>query len=238
MNNASYVLMSRQAGLSKELNGIANNIANTDTAGFRSEHHLFSEYIKRLGPTENSVSQTNSAGRFFNTRPGALSQTGNVLDVAIEGQGYFVVETSGGERLTRAGAFVLDNEGQIMTHDGNLVLGEGGTPLTIPPEAETVVVAPDGSISTDGAPIGKLNIVSAAPQSLTREGANLLKSTKPFEAIENPRVRQGFVEDSNVNAVAELSRLIEVQRNYERNQQLLRNEDERILKTIEGARPR
>jgi flagellar basal-body rod protein FlgF len=238
MNNTSYVALSKQAGLSKELNSIANNIANADTAGYRREGFVFSEYIRMLEPQDRSLSQTNVGGRFFDAAPGALVETGARYDVAIEGEGYFVVETPRGERLTRAGSFMMDREGQLVTPDGYLVLGEGSSPIAIPPDAESITIAQDGSIAADGAPIGRMGLVTADPTTLMREGGNLLRSTGELTALEQPKMRQGFVEESNVNPVLEISRLIEVQRAYEMGQKLLKDEDERISKTVEAMRSR
>lgn len=238
MNNTSYVALSKQTGLAKELTSIANNIANADTAGYRREGFLFSEYISRLEPQDRSVSQTNVGGRFFDATSGAMVETGSQFDVAIESEGYFLVETPRGERLTRAGSFMLDNEGQLVTPDGHKVLGDGGSPIAIPPDAASVTIAPDGTIAADGAPVGKLGLVTVAPTALAREGDNLLLATEDYTQVDAPRMRQGFVEQSNVNPVMEISRLIEVQRAYELGQQLMKDEDERISKTVEAMRKR
>ncbi len=238
MNNTSYVVLSRQAGLAKELTSVANNIANADTTGFRREGVVFSEYVKSLGAAERSLSQTRLGGRFFDADAGALAKTGATFDVAIDGEGFFAVETPRGERLTRAGSFSLSSEGQLTTPEGYRVLGEGGTPIDIPPGAGDITIAPDGSIAAGGAPLGRLTILTAPATALQREGDNLFRSTEPTEPAAQPQLRQGFVEDSNVNVVIELSRLIEVQRAYELGQQLLQQENDRISKTVEAMGPR
>ena len=238
MNNAIYTTLSKQAGLSKELNSVANNIANASTAGYRREGFLFSEYVQRLGPQDRSVSQSNVGGHFFDATPGALARTGGTFDVAIDGEGFFVVETPQGERLTRQGNFQVDAEGQLVTADGHRVLGDGGSPVTIPPEASSITIALDGTIAADGAPVGQLGLVTVDATALAREGDNLFRATSEYETIEFPKLRQGFVEASNVNAVIEVSRLIEVQRAYELNQQLMKNEDERIQKAVDAMRRR
>lgn len=238
MNNAGYVALSKQAGLAKELNSIANNVANADTAGYRREGFVFSEYVRMLGPQDRSLSQANVGGRFFDATPGAFVETGSAYDVAIQGDGYFLIQTPQGERLTRAGSFMLDREGQLTTPDGHLVLGDGASPIAIPQNAASVTIAEDGSIAADGAPVGRLGLVTADPTTLMREGGNLLRSTGELETLENPRMRQGFLEESNVNPVLEIARLIEVQRAYEMGQNLLKDEDERISKTVEAMRTR
>ncbi|WP_375204305.1 flagellar hook-basal body complex protein [Hyphococcus sp.] len=238
MSNAVYTALSKQAGLMKEMNSIANNIANASTAGYRRDSFVFSEYVQRLESQDQSLSQTNVAGRFFDATPGSLTRTGATFDVAIDGDGYFLVETPRGERLTRMGSFLVDAEGQLVTHDGNRVLGDGGSPVAIPAGANNITIAPDGTIAADGAPVGKIGVVTASPTGLAREGNNLLRSDEDYQPVEFASVRQGFIEESNVNAVIEVSRLIEVQRAYELNQQLMQDEDERIKKTVEAMRRR
>ena len=233
MSNANYIVLSRQSGLMKELNSIANNIANADTQGFRREGYMFSEYVRALeGPSE-SISQTNVAGRFFDPQTGGLSETGAPFDIAINGEGFFAVETPRGERLTRAGSFTLNNAGELTTPEGFAVLSESGGPIAIPAGADKVTFAPDGSIAVDGAPLDKIGVFTAPPTALAREGANLFSTTVEKVAVEDPRVAQGFVEDSNVDPVVEIARLIEVQRAYELGQKLLEDENDRISKTID-----
>ena len=236
MSNTIYTTLSKQAGLLKELNSVANNIANASTAGYRREGYLFSEYVQRLDDQDYSLSQSNVAGRFFDATPGALTRTGATFDVAIDGEGYFLIETPRGERLTRMGGFSMDAEGQLVTQDGYRVLGEGGSPVTIPVGAENITIAPDGTIAADGAPVGKLGLVTTPATALAREGDNLLRTDEEYKPVENPKLRQGFLEESNVNAVIEVSRLIEVQRAYELNQQLMQGEDERIKAAIQAMR--
>lgn len=238
MNNTSYIALSKQSGLSKELTSIANNIANVDTAGYRREGFVFSEYVQMLEPQDRSISQANVGGHFFDATPGAVTQTGSPFDLAIDGEGYFQIETPRGDRLTRAGSFMLNSEGELTMPSGNRVLGEGGSPIAIPPNAANVTIAPDGTISADGAPIGQMSLVTADPTTLSREGANLLHATQGFDPLERPSLRQGFVEESNVNPVIEISRLIEVQRAYELGQKLIKDEDERISKTVDAMRSR
>lgn len=236
MTNSVYTMLSKQAGLMKELNSVANNIANASTAGYRREGYLFSEYVQRLGQDDYSLSQTNVAGRYFDVSPGSFTSTGAPFDVAIEGEGFFLVETPRGERLTRQGSFLMDAEGQLVTHEGFRVLGDGGSPVAIPVDASNITIAQDGTIAADGAPVGKLGLVTAPQTALAREGDNLFRADEETQAVEFPKIRQGFLEESNVNAVIEVSRLIEVQRAYELNQQLMKDEDERVKKTVDAMR--
>lgn len=236
MSNSIYTALSKQAGLVKELNSIANNIANASTAGYRREGYLFSEYVQRLEQQDYSLSQSNVGGAFFDTAPGSFTRTGGTFDVAIEGEGFFLVETPRGERLTRQGAFLVDAEGQLVTNDGYRVLGDGGSPVALPVGASNITIAPDGTIAADGAPVGKLGLVTAPATGLAREGDNLFRTEEEYQPVEFAKLRQGFIEESNVNAVIEVSRLIEVQRAYELNQKLMQDEDERIKATIQAMK--
>ncbi|MEM8935804.1 MAG: flagellar hook-basal body complex protein [Pseudomonadota bacterium] len=232
MDNAGYVALSRQAGLLKTLDVIANNIANVSTSGYKREDTAFAEHIKALEGEEPSLSMATMNRRFIDLSPGDMRMTGSALDFAIQGEGFFLIETPNGERLTRAGAFALNANGEIVTPDGNAVLDEGGSALAVPQEASTISVASDGTITADGAPVGRIGVVAASSQTLTREGSNLFIAEEGYQAVQNPGVVQGALEGSNVSAVAEIAELIDVQRAYERGQKLIETEDERIRQAV------
>lgn len=232
MDNAGYVGITRQAGLMRELNAIANNIANLNTTGYRRENVVFAEHVKALGANDTSLSMATASHRFVDFSAGELQMTDNPLDFAIDGEGFFVIETPAGERLTRAGAFSLNAVGELITGDGARVLDEGGGPIILPPQARTISATPDGSIMADGQPVGRLGLVKADPALLIREGDNLFRADNGFEPAPDAQVRQNAIEGSNVNAVTEIARLIEVQRTYEMGQQLFQGEDDRIRRTV------
>ncbi|HBS30955.1 MAG TPA: flagellar basal-body rod protein FlgF [Parvularcula sp.] len=228
MNNAIYSALSRQAALQQELASLANNIANASTAGYRGDGQIFSEYVNAL-PGEPSISQTRIGGRLINDAQGEFIQTGAALDLAIEGEGYFVVATPQGERLTRAGAFQRNEQGLLATSEGHLVQGAGGGSITV--TAGELVVSADGVISADGAVIGQVRVATADPTRLVREGTTLFRAEGALADV-TPIVRQGFLEASNVTPVLELSRLIEVQRAFELGQQMMTDEEARIQRAI------
>jgi flagellar basal-body rod protein FlgF len=229
MDRAGYVALTRQSGLVKEMQSVANNIANISTTGFRREGVLFAEHVRALPLEGGSVAMTEARGRWTDGIQGGLVQTGGTLDLAIEGDGYFRVLTPAGERLTRAGAFTRNADGEVVTFDGHPLLDEGGGPIVIPFEARAVSVAADGSVSVDGNPAALIGLV-AAPEAtdLYRETGVLFRYDGEPEPLEDGRMVQGFLEQSNVNAVSEMARMIEVQRAYEYGQKLLDREDERI----------
>lgn len=228
MDLPGYVALTRQSGLAKEMQSVANNIANLSTTGFRREGVIFAEEVQALPAEGGSVAMTEARARYTDSLQGSLEETGGSLDLAIEGDGYFTVMTPQGERLTRAGAFTRDADGTVVNMDGHPLLDEGGGEITIPFESKAISVAPDGTLSIDGAPAAKVGIVKVTdPAKMTREAGTLFKAAAT-EPLETGRVMQGFLEQSNVNPIQEMARMVEVQRAYEYGQKLMDSEDERI----------
>ena len=228
MDLPGYVALTRQSGLAKEMQSVANNIANLSTTGFRREGVIFAEEVQALPAEGGSVAMTEARARYTDSLQGSLEETGGSLDLAIEGDGYFTVMTPQGERLTRAGAFTRNADGTVVNMDGHPLLDEGGGEITIPFESKAIAVAPDGTLSIDGAPAAKVGIVKGTdPAKMTREAGTLFKAAAT-EPLETGRVMQGFLEQSNVNPIQEMARMVEVQRAYEYGQKLMDSEDERI----------
>jgi flagellar basal-body rod protein FlgF len=231
MDSAGYVSLSRQSGLMSEMRTIAQNIANSSTVGYRAEALVFSEYIKTSG--DESVSMATARSRFIDTSQGVLDKTGGVFDFAVEGDGFFRIETDNGERLTRAGNFALNADGEMVTTEGYRVLSADAAPIVIPPGEGRIAVSGDGEISTGEGVIAQLGIADVDPKTLRREGDNLFSSTGAIEAAEDPRVVQGFLEKSNVNPVEAIARMVEVQRAYELGKGMMDREHERMTKLIQ-----
>ena len=231
METAGYVTLSRQTGLWKEMQVVANNVANLSTAGFRREGVVFTEMLEALPNEGGGVAMAAARARFSDPSQGAMNQTGNPMDLAIQGRGYFMVETPEGNRLTRAGAFALNTEGEMVNPDGLRLLDVGGAPIFIPPDAANVSVAQDGTVSADGNPLAQVGIYEVQDDAaLSRQHGTLFDpgEDEPL-AIENAVVLQGFIEGSNVSPVTEMARMIEVQRTYEMGMKFLENEHERII---------
>lgn len=234
MDSASYTTISRQTGLWREMSVIANNIANSATTGYRQEGLIFSEYVKS-SPDGRSLSMGNGNVRNTSFQQGALTQTGGTLDFAIEGDGFFLIETPAGERLTRAGSFAANADGDLVTPDGLRVLDAGGAPLFVPPDAGPIGVAADGTISADGRLLGQIALVQPVePAAMTREDGVMFAAEAGFEPAENARMVQGFIEGSNVDAVTSLARMIEVQRAYEMGQSFLDSENKRVQDALQS----
>ncbi|WP_324753303.1 flagellar hook-basal body complex protein [Roseovarius sp. Pro17] len=228
MENAGYTTLTRQTGLMREMQVVANNIANAATTGYRQEGLIFAEHIIRMedGP---SLSMATANVRNTSMLQGAITQTGGTLDFAVEGDGFFLIETPAGERLTRAGSFSVSAEGDMVTNDGYRVLDAGGAPVFIPPDAANLAVSPDGTISDDGRPLAQMGLVQPLDRiGLIREDGVMFRSDAGYEPAPNGRILQGFLEGANVDPIGQVARMIEIQRAYEMGQSFLESENKRI----------
>lgn len=235
MENAIYAALTRQSGLMAEMRAVANNIANANTTGYRAEGLIFSEYVRALGPDGPSLSMAAARVRRTDLAQGALGQTGGTFDLAIEGEGFFLIGTPGGERLTRAGSFTPNENGDLVTAQGWPVLDAGGAPVFVPTGAGQVAIAADGTISADGQPVGQIGlVVPLDPVAMVREDGVMFRTDSGWDPAPDARVLQGHLEDSNVDPVLAIARMIEVQRAYELGQGFLDREDQRIRNVIQA----
>ena len=229
MDNAGYTTLTRQAGLQREMQTVANNLANLSTTGFRKEGVIFAEHVKALDGKERSLSMATANVRLTVQQQGTLTQTNGDFDFAIEGDGFFMIETPEGQLLSRAGSFTPNAEGELVTPDGYRLLDGGGAPIFIPPDARSISVSADGTLSADGVPQTQISLFTPVdPTDLTRQNGVRFSIKGEVEPIEGSSIMQGFVEDSNVNPVIEIARMIEVQHAYELGQSFMDKEDERI----------
>lgn len=234
MELSTYTTLTRQTGLLREMQIVANNIANTATTGYRQEGLVFSEYLAKGGTL--SMAHGNIPRTSFTQ--GALETTGNSLDVSIEGEGFFQIGSPNGPRLTRSGHFSRAPTGDLVTPDGYPVLDIGEAPIFVPPDAGQIHIAGDGTISADGTVVGQLGIV------LPQEGAELIREDGVLFAVkgemqptDTARVLQGHLETSNTDPIGQLARMIEIQRAYEMGQKLIETETDRqksMLKALKG----
>ena len=231
MDSAGYVALSRQSGLMREMQIIANNVANISTTGFRRERLVFAEHVARLD-REPSLSLSHGNARIADLSQAGISQTGGTYDLAIQGDGFFLVMTPEGERLTRAGSFTPSAEGELVTPEGYQVLDAGGAPVFAPPGAE-VAIGADGTISANGEAVGQIGLWQPTDPLALRHRAGTLFDGGAVEPVDTGRIMQGFLEESNVNPVAEIARMIEVQRTYELGQKFLDAEDNRARNVIQ-----
>ncbi|MFW5654217.1 MAG: flagellar hook-basal body complex protein [Roseicyclus sp.] len=239
MDNPGYVALTRQSGLMREMQVVANNIANMATTGFRREGVIFAEHVASVGPEDPSLSMGDAVGRSISPVQGAISRTGGLFDIAIEGPGFFLVDTPDGEALTRAGNFIRNDAGELVTPEGHRLLDAGGAPVFVPAQARSVAVSGDGTLSADGEPLTVIGAwMPVDPLELTRQAGTVFRAPSGVEPMDGGQFIHGALEASNVNPVAEIARMIEVQRAYELGQSFLDAEDNRqrdFLRTV-GAR--
>lgn len=231
IENAQLISLSRQMALQRQMDVMANNMANINTTGFKAEQVLFEEYImpvarhqdfKRL---DQPLSYVQDWATLHDFSAGAMLQTGGELDLGLNGDGFFAVQTPAGDRWTRTGAFQLSNNGTLVDLSGNPVLGDGG-PIQFGPNETGITIAGDGTVSSSAGQKGRLRIVEFDnPQMLAREGSNLFSGGIPV-AAGNTRVMQGYLERSNVSGVSEMSEMIRVTRAYESIANLSQKQDE------------
>jgi len=244
MENTSYIALSRQTALWRQMDVVANNIANMNTPAYKGEHMVFTEYLARSRSADSAFPDTLSypmdLGSYRDTATGPMETTGNPLDLAITGEGYFEIETDFGRYYTRNGRFMLNQDGMVVTTEGHPVLTREGTPVFIAPNEKTISIAKDGSISTETGPVGQLRLVTFEDeQAMRRVQAGLYDAQdQEPQDVEAANVQQGAVEGSTVEPVVEMSRLIELQRAYESIQKMIETEGERqrnVIKTLSGA---
>lgn len=237
MSSAIYASLARQQGLMQEMQVVANNLANSSTTGYKTDKAIFAEFMVATGTSQDSVSMGGLAGHAFQFDQGEMNFTGGQFDLAVQGDGFFVLQTPQGPRLSRAGHFQLSAAGTLVDGYGNNVLGAGGNPITLPPDASQVSIGNDGSISANGQLVDRVGVVVAEGE-LQRDSNTMFVAPGGYAQFEEATVVQGALEQSNVSPVLEVARMIEVQRAYEAGQSMLEREDERINQLISAVRER
>ena len=234
MENASYTTLTRQAGLLREMQVVAHNIANTNTPGFKAERLIFQEFLSNP-QSRDSLSFVTDIGTARDMDTGPLSSTGNTFDIALSGDGFFTIETPLGERYTRHGRFQLDGERQLVTSEGYPVLGQNG-PLTIPTDEGEISIASDGTITTEDTQVGQIQVVTFEdPQQLRKAASGLFIAPDGVDAQEPDTVQmvQGMVEESNVQPILEITRMMGIHRTHDSVARMLRQENDRVKDMID-----
>ena len=234
MDSTFYTTISRQSGLMKEMQSVANNIANAATTGYREEGVIFSEFVRQLEGSHDSLSMAYGNVRNTNFLQGGMDQTGGDFDLALEGDGFFMIETPGGNRLTRAGVFFPNEVGELVNPDGHRLLDLGEAPIFIPPDAQSITVGQDGTLSVNGVQQTQIGLFMPedSNQMMREDGVRFRVEGNVVEA-ENVNVLQGFLEAANVDPVSQITRMIEVQRSYEMGQAFMDKEEERLRGLME-----
>lgn len=232
MENAQLIALSRQSALRNQLDVVANNMANINTTGFKSQRMLFEEYIMPVAEAtefqvpDRDLSYVHDVGTLTNFEAGSIKTTGNDFDLAVKGEGFFVVQMGDGtQAYTRNGSFHLDNNGQLVTSEGRPVLTDRG-PITFSQQDGKIEIAEDGTISTAQGNSGTIRLVNFDnPQQLIQVGDSLFTGGTPVPLTDG-KIVQGAIEQSNVQGVEEISRVIEITRAYETISKLMKDTDD------------
>ena len=224
MQTGLYVALSSQVALEKRLNTIADNVANTSTIGFRATQVKFEDVVSGLGDRELSFVST--GGTYLSTAAGPLRETGNPFDFAIRGDAWFGIETPAGTVMTRDGRFTMTENGELVSIEGYAVLDAGGAPIQLDPRNGPPRAGADGSLRQGDNLVGALGLFNFDPgPNFTRFGnSGIVPKGEPDPVVDriDAGVAQGFLEESNVNPMMEITRLIMVQRAFENGAALLR----------------
>jgi len=238
MENSLYVGLSRQLVLEHAMTMVANNVANVNTPGYRAQNPMFQEYVAKAGAgysDQDPLSMVYDMGQYDTTTPGVVQVTGGTYDVALEGPGFMEVMTpSGATQYTRAGDFSVNSNGELVTSAGFNVSGPGGNAIAIPAGTKEVVITKAGEITADGNVVGRISVVEFDNvQDLKPEGNGLYSASVPGRAATETFVKQGVLEGSNVNAIQEMTRMIEINRTYQSTMRMLNSEHERQVGAIQ-----
>lgn len=248
MDNSLLVSLSQQLAAYRAMDVIANNIANASTPGFKREAAKFEEYISHVRPAEDqkgpqTLSFVKDAGVLRDISQGELSATGSPYDFAINGKGFFAVQTPQGLRYTRDGHFSLNQDGVLVTSDGYPVQGDGGA-ITVTPSDGEISVGPDGTISSilNGASnqIGKLQVMGFANErAMVKQGANLYSTTQTATPLTDSTIAQRMLEGSNVSPVIEITHMVDVMRAYQMTATMTNSEEQMMRQAIDklGSTP-
>jgi flagellar basal-body rod protein FlgF len=241
MDNTLLVGLSRQVTLSRELEVVANNLANINTTGYKADSSIFEQFLMppassgEFPPGSRDLAYVQDRATWHNFGPGPIQRTGGPLDVAIDGDAFLVVQTAAGQRYTRNGALQISPTGALVTNAGDPVLGVGG-PIQFQNTDHDISIGEDGTITvregpsaTSDATRGQLQLAQFAnPGALQKQGSSLFSApagVAPQPAPPTVRVMQGAIEQSNVSAVTEMARMVEITRTYEQIASLLQQEN-------------
>lgn len=243
MENAIAAGLSKQLILQRALEITANNVANQSTAGFKAERIAFREFIARIdaGLTETGQATTDpfvslafDPESYTDFSAGSLTATYGELDFAIDGPGFFAVETDAGVRYTRDGRFAVNAFGELVAQNGARILDAGGAPILIDVNRGPLAVTPEGDLQQAGLSVGAIGVFDfAVTRGLTRIGDNLFVAAEPPALTDRPRLRQGFLEAANAEPIRAMTDMVEILRAYEQTARLLETANELSRTAVE-----
>ncbi|MBN9670704.1 flagellar basal-body rod protein FlgF [Roseibium aggregatum] len=236
MESALYVALSAQVALSNRLETVSRNVANMNTAGYRADEVKFAELISKAGQDE--VSFATGGEIYISRQGGSLNKTDNALDIAVEGDAWFAIrDVNGNVSYTRDGRLEITQDGMVRTVTGQQILGTGGQPITLDPEAGSPLITQSGEISQgEAGVVGQIGLfLIPAEANLTRRENSAVVPDLPAIPVQNfdrNGVRQGYVEGSNINPVREMTKLIMISRAFESATKMIDNSNESQEKAI------
>ena len=243
MDNNTTIALSRLVAQSRAMDVAANNLANTGTPGYRTERMVFSDWLLRepsstagagIPPGGRVLAYTQDRSTYREQQAGTLTHTGNPLDLALGGNGYFTVQTPNGTRLTRAAHFERDASGTIVDDNGNALLDTNGRKLQVAPGDTSISVASGGIVSSQKGQIGTIAVVRPNdPNQMRAEGSRLFNSGSPTTPVKTPQIVQGAVEESNVQPTLEITKMMNDLREFQFTTQYLQAEGDRQQSAID-----
>ena len=239
MDNTTNIALSRLSAQQHAMDVGANNIANASTPGYRAERPVFADWLLREPgaaepPGGRNIAFTQTRATYRERTEGALTQTANPLDLALSGEGWFTVQTNAGPRLTRAGRFTLQRDGAVTDEAGHNLLDTSGQKLAVSPADTDLTVKADGTLKSQNGVIGQIGIVVPTdPNRITAEGGRLFRADVATTPVAKPKVLQGEVEDSNVQPIAEITRMISTERDFQFVTQMVEAEGQRRQSAID-----
>lgn len=243
MDITTSLAASRLLGQQRAMDITANNIANANTPGYRTERVQFSDWIDRqtgtaAPPGGRTITYTQDRATYREQQAGTVTHTGNPFDLALGGDGYFTVDTKLGPRLTRSGRFGPLPDGTLADSAGNAVLDVDGKPIRLPPADTQVTIAGDGTISTENGKIGRIGVVQPTdPMKLRAEGGTNFLSDSPTTPIGAPGIVQGAIEESNVQPIMEVTQMMNDLRQFQLVTQMIQAEGDRQQNAIDKLLP-
>jgi flagellar basal-body rod protein FlgF len=217
MQSSFYVAISGQVALQKRLDTVANNFANVSTAGYRAEDVKFDSVVSKLAP--DPVAFASAQGTYVSRKAGELAQTGNILDVGVQGDGWLGVQTPSGVAYTRDGRMKMLLTGELQTLDGYSILDSGGSPVVLDPQGGAVQIGQNGGITQNKRALGAIGLFKIPEDAKLKRLDNSAvipdKAAEPVVDFTTDGIVQGFAEGSNVNPMLEMTKLLLVQRNFE-----------------------
>ena len=218
---------------------VASNIANADTPGYKTEHVQFSDWLLRTQEApaeggESTLAFAQDRATWRDNAQGTFTHTGEPLDLALSGEGYFQVQTSNGVRLTRSGRFAVQSDGTVGDSSGNPLLDDSGNPIHVGANDRQITVSADGTITTENGRLGRVGVLTpphANPQ--ITAGSHLFRPDTPTNPTTQPRMVQGAIESSNVQPIAEMTRMMQMEREFQFMTQFGQSESDRQQTAID-----